>query len=70
MKRIKVAIPGNARPDVGGQQTKEITVPLYYYDGKVIHACESGVIVPGVRLVSTKRAKRRVVSRFRRKVVG
>jgi hypothetical protein len=54
MKRIKVAIPGNARPDPGGQQTNEITDPLYYNDGKVIHACESGIIVPSVRLVWTK----------------
>jgi hypothetical protein len=51
---LKVAIPGNARPDLGGQQTKEITDPLYYNDGKVIHACESGIVVPGVRLVRTK----------------
>jgi hypothetical protein len=44
MKRVKVTVPGNARPDTGGEQTKEM----------VIHACERGTVVPGVRLVWTK----------------
>jgi hypothetical protein len=54
MKRIKVATRGRVRPDPGGEQTKEITSPIYFEDRKVIHACESGIIVPGVRLVWTK----------------
>jgi len=40
MKRVSLPMPsGNAaraRPDPGGEQSKEITVLLYYDDGKVI----------------------------------
>jgi hypothetical protein len=56
MKRIKVMIPGDnlARQDLGGEQSKEIAAPLYYDDGNVVHACESGIIDEGVRLVWTK----------------
>jgi hypothetical protein len=35
-------------------QTRQITDPIYYDDGDVIHACESTILHPGVRLVWTK----------------
>jgi hypothetical protein len=35
-------------------QTRQITQPIYYDDGKVIHACESAIMDRGVRLVWTK----------------
>jgi hypothetical protein len=56
MKRIKVMIPGDnlVRQDLGGEQSKEITAALYYDDGKVVHACDGGIILPGIRLVWTK----------------
>lgn len=31
-----------------------MTAPIYYDDGKVIHACESSEILPEVRMVWTK----------------
>jgi hypothetical protein len=36
------------------KQTGRITRPIYYDDGKVIHACESSEVLPGVRMVWTK----------------
>jgi hypothetical protein len=33
---------------------RQITQPIYYDDGKVIHACESSEVLPGVRMVWTK----------------
>ena len=36
------------------KQTRQITQPIYYDDGKVIHACESSDVLPGVRMVWTK----------------
>ena len=36
------------------KQTGRITQPIYYDDGKVIHACESAIMDRGVRLVWTK----------------
>ena len=35
-------------------QTAEIVDPIYYDDGMVIHASDSGVMHPGVRPVWTK----------------
>jgi hypothetical protein len=39
MKRVSLPMPrgsaARARPGPGGEQSKEITVPLYYDDGKV-----------------------------------
>jgi hypothetical protein len=35
-------------------QTRQITDPIYYDDGHVIHACESATMDRGVRLVWTK----------------
>ena len=35
-------------------ETRQITQPIYYDDGKVIHACESAIMDRGVRLVWTK----------------
>ena len=34
--------------------TRQITDPISYDDGKVIHACESAIMDRGVRLVWTK----------------
>ena len=36
------------------KQTRQITQPIYYDDGKVIHACEGSEVLPGVRMVWTK----------------
>ncbi len=36
------------------RQTRQITHPIYYDDGKVIHACESAIMDRGVRLVWAK----------------
>ena len=36
------------------KQTGRIAQPIYYDDGKVIHACESSEVLPGVRMVWTK----------------
>jgi hypothetical protein len=36
------------------KQTRQITQPIYYDDGKVIHACESSEVLPGVCMVWTK----------------
>ena len=33
---------------------RQITQPIYYDDGEVIHACESAIMDRGVRLVWTK----------------
>jgi hypothetical protein len=56
MKPIKVIVPGDNLPrqDLDGEQGKEITAPLYYDDGTVIHVCESSIFDPGIRLVWTK----------------
>jgi hypothetical protein len=35
-------------------QTRQVTDPIYYDDGEVIHACESAIMDRGVRLVWTK----------------
>jgi hypothetical protein len=35
-------------------QPRQITEPIYYDDGRVIHACESTIMDRGVRLVWTK----------------
>jgi hypothetical protein len=35
-------------------QAAEITRPIYYDDGAVIHECDSGVLDRGVRMVWTK----------------
>jgi hypothetical protein len=35
-------------------ETGQSTHPIYYDDGKVIHACDSSEILPGVRMVWTK----------------
>ena len=35
-------------------ETRQIRQPIFYDDGQVIHACESGSIAPGVRTVWTK----------------
>jgi hypothetical protein len=35
-------------------QTKELVVPIYYDDGKVIHVCESGIIHPDIHTVWAK----------------
>ena len=35
-------------------ETQQIAQPLYYDDGKVIHACESAIMESGDRLVWTK----------------
>ena len=35
-------------------ETRQIAQPLYYDDGKVIHACGSAIMDSGVRLVWTK----------------
>jgi hypothetical protein len=35
-------------------QTRQITEPIYYDDGEAIHASESTIMHPGVRLVWTK----------------
>ena len=37
-----------------GNQTREIADPIYYDDGKVIHACENCLTYPGERLVWTR----------------
>jgi hypothetical protein len=34
--------------------TRQITQPIYYDDGKVVHACDSAIMDRGVRLVRTK----------------
>jgi hypothetical protein len=48
---IGVETDGRAMSD---DQTRQITDPIYYDDGKVIHACKSAIIDGGVRLVWTK----------------
>jgi hypothetical protein len=35
-------------------RTRQITEPIYYDDGEAIHAGESTIMHPGVRLVWTK----------------
>jgi len=35
-------------------ETQQIAQPIYYDDGKVIHACDSAIMNRGVRLVWTK----------------
>jgi hypothetical protein len=35
-------------------QTRQITLPIYYDDGEVIHACESAIMDRYVRLVWTQ----------------
>jgi hypothetical protein len=39
---------------MGDRQTEEIVVPIYYDDGKVIHACESCFMHAGPALVWTE----------------
>ena len=36
------------------KQTRQITDPIYYDDGQVIHDCESSEFLPGGRMVWTK----------------
>jgi hypothetical protein len=41
---------GSAHP-VSDNETQQIAEPIYYDDGKVIHACDSAIMERGIRLV-------------------
>jgi hypothetical protein len=46
--------PNSGAEAMSDDQTRQITDPIYYDDGDVIHACDSTIPQPGVRLVWTR----------------